>query len=58
MDDDGWKVVKPFIKEKGVPYRVVLGNDSIAKQYAIGNMPDTFLDRPGRADRGCLRRSR
>jgi cytochrome c biogenesis protein CcmG/thiol:disulfide interchange protein DsbE len=49
MDDDGWKVVKPFIKEEGVPYRIVLGNDSIAKQYAIGNMPDTFLiDRDGR----------
>jgi len=43
MDDDGWKVVKPFIKKEGVPYRIVLGSDSIAKQYAIGNMPDTFL---------------
>lgn len=43
MDDDGWKVVKPFIQSRGVPYRIVLGNDSVAKQYAIGNMPDTFL---------------
>ena len=49
MDDDGWKVVKPFIQSRNVPYRIVLGNDSVAKQYAIGNMPDTFLiDREGR----------
>jgi len=49
MDDDGWKVVKPFIKKAAVPYRIVLGSDSTAKAYAIGNMPDTFLlDREGR----------
>lgn len=49
MDDDGWKVVKPFIQSSKVPYRIVLGNDSVAKQYAIGNMPDTFLiDREGK----------
>jgi len=49
MDDGGWKVVKPFLKTVGVPYRIVLGNDSTAKAYAIGNMPDTFLiDREGR----------
>lgn len=49
MDDDGWKVVKPFITKTAVPYRIVLGNDSVAKAYAIGNMPDTFLlDREGR----------
>src|SRR5215471_11034448 len=40
MDDDGWKVVKPFIKKAAVPYRIVLGSDSTAKAYAIGNMPD------------------
>ena len=49
LDEDGWKVVKPFIKAAGVPYRIVLGNDSIAKAYGIGNMPDTFLiDQEGR----------
>jgi cytochrome c biogenesis protein CcmG/thiol:disulfide interchange protein DsbE len=49
MDDDGWKVVKPFIKTAGVPYRIVLGNQAVAKSYGIGNMPDTFLiDREGR----------
>ena len=49
LDGDGWKVVKPFIKTEAVPYRIVLGNDSTAKAYGIGNMPDTFLiDRGGR----------
>ncbi|HKR85557.1 MAG TPA: TlpA disulfide reductase family protein [Terriglobales bacterium] len=49
LDEDGWKVVKPFIKATSVPYRIVLGNASTAKAYAIGQMPDTFLiDRHGR----------
>jgi peroxiredoxin len=49
MDDEGWKVVKPFIKSAAVPYRIVLGNESTAKAYGIEQMPDTFLiDREGR----------
>jgi peroxiredoxin len=49
LDDEGWRVVKPFIKTAAVPYRIVLGNDATAKAYGIGNMPDTFLiDRDGR----------
>ncbi len=43
LDDEGWKVVKPFIKSASVPYRIVLGNNATAKAYAIGSMPDTFL---------------
>jgi peroxiredoxin len=49
MDDDGWKVVKPFLETAQVPYRIVLGDGPTAKQYGIENMPDTFLiDRHGR----------
>ena len=49
LDEDGWKAVEPFLKTADVPYRIVLGNDSTAKKYNIGNMPDTFLiDRRGR----------
>jgi peroxiredoxin len=49
LDDDGWKVVKPFIKSAGIPYRIALGNDATAKQYNIEGMPDTFLiDRDGK----------
>ena len=43
LDDEGWKVVKPFIKSASVPYRIVLGNDATAKAYALEQMPDAFL---------------
>ena len=49
LDAEGWKVVKPFVAKAAVPYRIVLGNDSRAQAYGIGNMPDTFLiDQEGR----------
>jgi cytochrome c biogenesis protein CcmG/thiol:disulfide interchange protein DsbE len=49
MDEDGWKVVKPFVAETKVPYRILLGDDPTAQQFGIQNLPDTFLiDRLGR----------
>src|SRR6266568_5040927 len=49
LDEDGWKVVKPFVKKADVPYRIILGDDATAKKYGIENMPDAFLiDRQGR----------
>jgi cytochrome c biogenesis protein CcmG/thiol:disulfide interchange protein DsbE len=49
LDEDGWKVVKPFIKSAKIPYRIALGYDETAKQYSIESMPDTFLiDRDGK----------
>src|SRR5450432_2625713 len=49
LDEDGWKAVKPFLSTADIPYRIVVGNDAIAKQYNISNMPDSFLiDRRGR----------
>ena len=49
LDDEGWKVVKPFMQSAGVPYTIVLGNQATAREYGIVNMPDTFLiDRHGR----------
>jgi peroxiredoxin len=49
LDEDGWKVVKPFTKAMAVPYRIVLGNESTAKEYGVGSMPGTFIiDRDGR----------
>jgi hypothetical protein len=42
-------VLKPFLAENHVPYRIFLGDDAIARRYGIGNLPDTFLiDRHGR----------
>jgi peroxiredoxin len=49
MDEDGWKVVKPFIEEKKMNYPVVLGNADLTKLYKVENMPVTVLiDREGR----------
>lgn len=49
LDQDGWKAVKPFLADHDIPYRMLLGNDSIAHSYGIEGMPDTFLiDRQGR----------
>jgi peroxiredoxin len=49
MDDDGWKSVKPWIKEKNVNYPIVIGNEGLGKQYGLIGMPLTALvDREGR----------
>ena len=49
LDEDGWKVLRPFLDEHKVPYQMLLGDDPTAKRYGIGNLPDTFLiDRQGR----------
>jgi peroxiredoxin len=50
MDDEGWDVVKPFLAELGVNYRVVIGNDSTAQLYGgVDALPTTFLiDRNGK----------
>lgn len=49
MDEGGWNVVKLFVAETHVPYRMLLGDDPTAQQYGIENLPDTFLiDRQGR----------
>lgn len=49
MDDEGMKVVRPFLIQKGIDYPVVIGNDSLAKQYNLTSMPMTLLiDRNGK----------
>ena len=50
MDDEGWEVVKPFLTELGVNYRVVMGSDSTAQAYGgVDALPTTFLiDRDGK----------
>lgn len=50
MDDEGWQSVSPFLGRIGINYRVVVGNDELAKQYGgVEALPTTFLiDRRGR----------
>lgn len=50
MDDEGWDVVRPFLKELNINYRVMIGNDHTAEEYGgVDNLPSTFLiDRDGK----------
>jgi peroxiredoxin len=50
MDEDGWNVIKPFLAEEKVNYRVLLGNDSVGTLYGgVDSLPTTFvIDREGR----------
>jgi peroxiredoxin len=58
MDDDGWKVVRPFLAQERDPetgghtamkYPVVIGNQALAQQYNLASMPMTLLiDREGK----------
>ncbi len=48
MDEDGWKSVKPFLKEHPISYSVVVGNPDLGKLYGVDSMPMTLLiDRNG-----------
>jgi peroxiredoxin len=50
MDEEGWEVIKPYLAESKVNYRVILGNDTVAGLYGgVESLPTTFvLDREGR----------
>jgi cytochrome c biogenesis protein CcmG/thiol:disulfide interchange protein DsbE len=52
MDDDGWTAVKPYIAEKKMNYRVVLGSDQVANVYGgIDSLPTTFvIDQQGKIE--------
>ena len=50
MDDEGWEAVKPYLTEKQVNYRVVVGNDQVSMLYGdVESLPTTFvIDREGK----------
>src|SRR5260370_32701667 len=50
MDDDGWSVVKPYIQERKINYRILVGNEEVGARYGgVDSLPTTFLiDRTGR----------
>jgi cytochrome c biogenesis protein CcmG/thiol:disulfide interchange protein DsbE len=63
IDEDGWKSVTPFLARNPVNHRIVVGDEEIVKNYAVENVPATFLiDRSGKiaathvglTDRGAL----
>lgn len=44
MDDDGWKLVKPFVEAKKMNYPVVIGNEELAQRYGgVDSLPETLL---------------
>jgi len=50
MDEDGWTVIKPYIQQLKVNYRIVLGTDQVGEAYGgVDSLPTTFLiDRQGK----------
>src|SRR5438552_10933473 len=49
MDDDGWRSVRPFLAKNKLNYPIVIGNERLAQQYGINEMPLTLLiDRDGK----------
>jgi len=50
MDEDGWKVVKPYVEQHKMNYRVVVGDDKLTDLYGgIDSLPTSFIvDRSGR----------
>lgn len=50
MDDEGWEVVKPFLADLGVNYRVMIGDDLTSQMYGgVDALPTTFLiDKTGK----------
>ena len=50
MDEEGWDIVKPYIQNRKINYRIVMGNDMVAQLYGgVENLPTSFiLDRDGK----------
>jgi thiol-disulfide isomerase/thioredoxin len=49
MDEEGWTVVKPYLRAHPITYPIVLGVPDLVKPYDITNLPVTLLiDRQGR----------
>jgi cytochrome c biogenesis protein CcmG/thiol:disulfide interchange protein DsbE len=43
MDEDGWKLVRPFMTSLGLNYRVAIGDKALAQQYGLSTLPQTLL---------------
>jgi peroxiredoxin len=50
MDEEGWTVVKPFVTDLAINYRILQGSDQTAQMYGgVEALPTTFLiDRDGK----------
>lgn len=50
MDEDGWRVIKPYVQSMKMNYRVLLGDDAVSTAYGgLDSLPTTLLiDRQGK----------
>lgn len=50
LDDDGWTSVKPYVEQKKINYRVMIGTEELSTLYGgVESLPTTFMiDRGGR----------
>ncbi|HEX9021245.1 MAG TPA: TlpA disulfide reductase family protein [Nitrospirota bacterium] len=55
MDEGGWDVVKSFMKEQGITYSVLQGNEEVAGKYEVRSIPMLLiLNKEGRITRRYL----
>jgi cytochrome c biogenesis protein CcmG/thiol:disulfide interchange protein DsbE len=49
MDEDGWAAISPYVRDRKMNYRVLLGNDQVSTSYGgLDALPTTLLiDRAG-----------
>jgi peroxiredoxin len=49
MDEDGWDAIKPYVRDRKMNYRVLLGDDKVSASYGgLDALPTTLLiDREG-----------
>lgn len=49
LDDDGWRSVRPFLREHKINYPIVIGNWDMGTRFGFNSMPATLLiDRDGK----------
>jgi cytochrome c biogenesis protein CcmG/thiol:disulfide interchange protein DsbE len=50
MDEEGWEVVRPYVDEQKINYRVMIGDDRVGGMYGgVDSLPTSFIiDRDGR----------
>jgi thiol-disulfide isomerase/thioredoxin len=49
MDDNGWDAVQSFVKENGIKYTVLKGNEDIAEKYQVRSIPMLLvIDKEGK----------
>ena len=50
MDEEGWEVVKPYLADRRINYRVVIGTEKVGEAYGgVESLPTSFMiDKEGR----------